>query len=77
MRVQTDMSRRKDSTEKVLKAYKNGDEVYTKLDGSTRDPSTRDRPADKLSAAISFLAHHVSASAGNVQHLVLNNAITT
>jgi hypothetical protein len=72
MRTDTDMIRKKDSTEKVITAYKKGDEVYMKPDGSTRDRHTRDRPADKLTSAISFLAHFVSDSAGNVQHLVPN-----
>ena len=77
MRTDTDMIRKKDSTEKVLAAYKKGCEVYMKPDGSTRDRHTRDRPADKLTKAISFLAHYVSDSAGNVQHWFLtNNAIT-
>ena len=72
MRTDTDMIRKKDSTEKVITAYTKGDEVYLKPDGSTRGRSTRDRPADKLTSAISFLAHFVSESAGNVQHLVPN-----
>ena len=72
MRTDTDMIRKKDSTEKAIAAYRKGDEVYMKPDGSTIDRHTRDRPADKLTFAISFLAHFVSESAGNVQHLVPN-----
>jgi hypothetical protein len=72
MRTVTDMARKKASTETALVAYKRGDKVYTKQ-GNT----ARDRVSKKLSDAISFLTHHVSAAAGNVQHLVANNVMIT
>ena len=55
MRTDTDMIRKKEKTEKVLTAYKKGGEVYMKPDGSARDRHTRDRPADKLTVAISII----------------------
>lgn len=72
MRTVTDMARKKASTETVLAAYKRGDNVYTK-----QGSATRDRVSKKLSDAISFLTQHVSAAAGNVQHLVANNVMVT